>query len=297
MKCASCDTNVFPTIKAGYTWLSLALLVLILYFFQLWSVLILPFAMPLSKSIFFHCPQCSSIVGKNSLLGLNSLSDKVMTIKIGDFALIFSRKYLIIFSVLAYLAVLFLMQSPSHSLVLSPITWAEYLSDCSAEHIIKDKPQVEAVFYQKYYGKVVGWEGYFMKAKMTEGWFQGEHAATVLVKMQPTESEAYADLFLTLNSEDLAQCKATIATLDRGDRFAFNASLMAVADEEAIHHLHAHEIRKLDGRIEIPNAFGTISRYAGGRNNVEIVSIVDKPVKTEHDHVHYYNDTYNSTLE
>ena len=136
-----------------------------------------------------------------------------------------------------------------------------------------------------------------MKANINDGWLAGEHAATLLVKMQPSESEIYADLLLTLNQADFANNKQTIISLERGDQFAFNATLIKVADEESIHHLHAHQMLKIDGHLEIPYEMGNNYRHSAFKPSVEIISIVDKHVVTDHEHVHLYNETFNQTAD
>lgn len=156
---------------------------------------------------------------------------------------------------------------------------------------------MQSSFLKKYYGKIVSWDGYLVKANINQGWFPGEHAAILLIKMQPTESEIYADLILTFNENDFKLNKRIIASLDRGDRLAFNATLMAVADEETIHHLHGHQIQKIEGHLDIPFSMQNNYRNSVFVPSVEIVSIVDKPNLVDHEHVHYYNETFNQTLE
>ena len=244
-----------------------------------------------------RCSQCNILITKHSPFGSKSLSDQIMTIKLGDFALIFSRKYFLYALLSVFLICLYFTSYRTHDLYISQITWVDYLSDCSAEKIIRSKEDVQRVFSHKYYERVVGWEGYLMRADVNEGWFQGAHAAILLVKMQPSESEIYADLVLTLDRTDFLECKDQIVLLDRGSHFSFNATLTSVADEESIHHLHAHQIRKIDGQLDIPYQMKNNFRNSAYKPSVEIVSIVDKPVDTDHDHVHYYNETFNQTLE
>lgn len=297
IKCPGCDSNVPPLIKAEFGYTTLITSVLLVLFFNFWSILFLPFTIPLTKCITIRCSQCEILIKKQSPFGSNSLSDQILTFKIGDFAVILSRKYLITAFAIVLCTCWLLFPISQNSLEISPITWPEYLNDCSAEKIIRDKENVQLIFAQLYYGKVVNWDGYLMKASINEGWFQGQHAAVLLVKMQPSESDIYADLVLTMSQEDFLLSKDQIVLLDRGSHFSFNATLTAVGDEEAIHHLHAHGIYKLEGFLEIATQMRNNFRNTASSPSVEIISIVDKPIILDHDHTHYYNQTYNQTLE
>jgi hypothetical protein len=243
-----------------------------------------------------RCSKCNSLLKKHSPLGFNALSDEVMTFRIKDFAIVFSRRYLV-FGLAIMFCVLYLgFTETTHSFNISNITWVEYLNDCSAENIIKDKNKVQKIFSQKFYGKVVYWDGYLVKASINEGWLSGEHTAVLLIKMHPTESEIYADIVLTLNRESYQLNKEVILKLLRGSHLSFNATIMEVADEDSIHHLHGHELEKLEGVLDIPYQMKNNYRTSGYSSSVEIISIVDKPVEVDHDHVHIYNETFNQTM-
>jgi len=101
---------------------------------------------------------------------------------------------------------------------------------------------------------------------------------------------------VTLSQEDLERCKFELTKLNRGDKFAFNATLVKVADEEALHHLHGHQVDKRTGSIDIPYDMKTFSR-SSARPSVELLSVVDKVNIVSHDHIHVYNSSYNSTLD
>lgn len=297
MKCPDCDSSVEALVTAEnnyLTYISTLFLALVLGY---WCVFFLPFTIPLTRSIALRCPRCDQIINKKNPIGIKCLGDQVMTIQLGKFAIVFSRQYLLGGLVLSCCLYSLFFTSSEHSFTISGLTWDEFIEDCSAENIIKNKELVQQTFYFKYYGQIIAWEGFLMKAQINEGWFQGEHAATLLVKMHPSESEIYADLLLTLSREDFLETKAVIVTLDRGDKFAFNATLIAVGDEETIHHLHAHQLRKMDGNIDIPYEMRNRNRNSAYKPSVEILSIVDKPVTVDHDHIHLYNDTYNSTMD
>jgi hypothetical protein len=293
VKCPSCDSTVEAQVVAESNKITVLTSAFLVFLLGFWSLLVLPVWVPLTKTISLRCPNCKTLIKKQEIFSRRSLNDQVISIHFGNFALIFSRRYLIYFLiVLTFFC--FLATSKMESVLdVSSVKWEDYLSDCSAEKIIKDKNEVVSTFTSKYSGKVVNWQGFLMKATVNQGWFRGEHAAVLLVKMSPTESEVYADLVLTFSQSDLEKCKDQIIRLNRGDQFSFNATLVSVADENSIHHLHGHQLSQLAGFLEIPYDMKTHHRTSA----VEIVKIVDKPKMKDHDHIHVYNSTYNSTLE
>lgn len=128
--------------------------------------------------------------------------------------------------------------------------------------MIKNSPQVNLVFTSKYEGKTVRWDGFLMKATENQGWFKGDHAVVLLVKMQPSESDIHADLILSMDEADFQENRKELASLDRGSRFEFNATFMNVGNEQQLHHLHAHGVRKVDGFMEIaPHVHNVNHRY------------------------------------
>lgn len=59
------------------------------------SICILPLVLSLTKSAVHRCSKCLNEVKNSSLLGFNSLEDKVISFNIGSFGVILSRKYLL----------------------------------------------------------------------------------------------------------------------------------------------------------------------------------------------------------
>ena len=54
------------------------------------------------------------------------------------------------------------------------------------------------------------------------------HAATMLVKMDPSESEVYPDLMLAFDTHRADEYGDVLADLNRGDAFGFNGTLMSL---------------------------------------------------------------------
>ena len=56
------------------------------------------------------------------------------------------------------------------------------------------------------------------------------HAATVLVKMDPGETEVHPDLMLAFDTHRAEEFGDLLASLNRGDAFGFNATLVGLGN-------------------------------------------------------------------
>ena len=130
--------------------------------------------------------------------------------------------------------------------------------------MLKKSFRVSQVFKEKYKDKEVAWDGYlfkFIEIDPRHRWHNA-HPFLILTKMIPSESEAHADLIISLDAYEMKQYEEVLNSLKIGDHFKFNATLSAHGDENKLHHLHGIHLEKLEGKIEIsPNAHNTNIRY------------------------------------
>lgn len=216
---------------------------------------LLPFVIPLSKAIIIRCTRCGAKLETHQPFGLFSLKDEVMTLKCGECALVISRSYLLtVVSVIVCILVYFWATSESivTPMVYLSTTWPEYLEDCGGEVVLKNTIRVTETFANKYEGNSITWDGYLMRANENYGWFRGDHAVVLLVKMEPSESDIHADLILSMSDTSFYANRPALASLDRGSHFRFNATFVSPGNEQQLHHLHADYIEKIDGFLEIP---------------------------------------------
>lgn len=188
-----------------------------------------------------------------------------MTVGCGQCALVISRTYLLsAVTIILCIFYIFWGGSLPHQTHYTYIqnTWEEYLKDCGSEVVLKNAIRANQKFIDNYEGKTISWDGYLMRATESYGWFKGDHAVIILVKMQPSESDIHADLILSMDESDFLGSKSQLALLDRGSRFVFNATFMTLGNEDQLHHLHAHSIVKIPGSIEIsPHVHKVNHRY------------------------------------
>lgn len=264
-KCPQCDSLVTTYSSAETTYFTFILCFLTVLVFNLWSVCLLPFVIPLSKAVIQRCSRCDYILSTHQPYGLLSLKDEILTLKCGECALVISRTYfLAIVSVLIFIIIFVLAPAPvpsKPSLVLQT-TWPEYLKDCGGEVILQNSIRATEIFSQKYEGNIINWDGYMMRINQNFGWFKGDHAIVILVKMDPSESDIHADLILSMDDWDFNKWRSELGALDKGSRFRFNATFVSVGNEQQLHHLHAMAVEKIEGFLEIPDHVHSVNhRY------------------------------------
>lgn len=243
-----------------YTWL---IGVIVLFFFSYGSICLLPFVVPMSKSLVHRCTRCDNKIAMLNPFNLPSLKDDVMSLKCGECAVVLTRTYLLTFFLIIATCLVFLRISSTeyhHEPNFIPSTWTKYVDDCGNDTLMSNPKSADFKFRNSYHGNTVSWEGYFMKVTdYSRYWFRGEHAAVFLVKMDPSESDIHADLILSMTDEALELNKFEAMQLEKGDLFAFNATFISMGNQHRLHHCHLEYVKKLEGHMEISEHVHTVN--------------------------------------
>jgi hypothetical protein len=83
-------------------------------------------------------------------------------------------------------------------------TWVNFLETCSGEKIIENQVHALHEFSQQYENNIINWDGYYIDTKTKHkdfSMFGDEHFMSILVKMDPSESENFADIVLSISQE------------------------------------------------------------------------------------------------
>ena len=256
MTCRACDEKVSTYSSSEsvyYTWIVLAV---VCFMFRWWACILLPFVFPLARALVVRCTRCNAKLVSYSPLDLPSQKEEAVALKCGQCAIVLSRSYLYtLVAVLSFLIVVFwVLTIPSEALVLrSAASWREYLDDCGAEVTLKNPIGANMAFQKKYENREVNWDGYLVKMIANQGaWWTGGHAATLLVKMQPSESDVHADIILSFDDGELNQFAIPLSALERGSHFAFKATLVTMGNEHRLHHMHCSSLSLLEDKMDIP---------------------------------------------
>lgn len=121
--------------------------------------------------------------------------------------------------------------------VLINAKWKDYLDDCSGDKIIENQVHAAHLFSLKYKENIVQWDGYFIdfKGKINSAYLA--QGMSVLIKMNPSESENFADIVLSISKKTYEKNKDVIEGLKKGDHVNFKASVVSMGNEFKLHHL------------------------------------------------------------
>jgi hypothetical protein len=299
MTCRACDAKVSTYLGSESTYYTWIILALVCFIFRWWSFILLPFVFPLARALVVRCTRCDTKLVSYNPFGLPNLQDEVVTWKCGQCAIVLSRTYVYtLVAVLTLLIVTFwVLTAPAEVHVIrSAASWSEYLQDCGADVVLKNPIRANLAFQTKYEAREVSWDGYLVKLAQNQGaWWTGGHAATLLVKMQPSESEVHADIILSFDDDELQEFSTALSTLERGSHFAFNGTLVTMGNEHRLHHMHGHSLHPLEGKMTIPEHVHLVNQRYNLNTSmppvapVAVVSVTDKPPeRAPHTDVHSY---------
>mmetsp|Transcript_13935 Transcript_13935/g.23699 ORF Transcript_13935/g.23699 Transcript_13935/m.23699 type:complete len:269 (-) Transcript_13935:27-833(-) len=242
--------------------------VMSLLIFGYLSLIICPMTYLITQNAVHRCSRCLQTLGVKRCFGKpDDLSAPIWHIKLGKCALIIDRIYAILllgsFAAFSVYYVYSRPYIPHHSFFDKPqqeslnitLSWNDYLESCSGERIIENQVFALHEFTQKYENNVVDWDGYYIDTKFKHrefSMFGNDHFMSILVKMDPSESENFADLVLSISQEGYRNHKNTLDNLQKGDHLTFKAKFKSMGNEFKLHHLHL-----LDGSPKDPQLFDT----------------------------------------
>ena len=93
------------------------------------------------------------------------------------------------------------------------------------------------------------------------------HSANLLVKMDLDDRKGFhgPDLGLSISEHKLSLISDVVGDLHRGDHIRFNATFQSMGDSSHLHHLHLHDLVKIDGHRDVE-----AHAYSNGRYKVRI---------------------------
>ena len=118
---------------------------------------------PLTQKTVHSCPNCMNTVGVHSFYDLLSLSDKVISYQLGNFAIIVNRKQLlgIFIFILFILGFYFIFHNLNFDRDENFIDtdWDYYKLNCSKEKYITNPTQAEIICNNKFRYHNINWKG------------------------------------------------------------------------------------------------------------------------------------------
>ena len=256
------------------------------------SLMMMPFLVGLTKQAVHKCGKCLNDVKQQSLFGLNSMEDTVMTTQVGNFGIILTRRHLaymamVVFAMLSIYTFVLVEEELHGHRVLSNTTWNQYKSQCGYE-VFKAKPrQAYRNFESHHFGRAVGWEGYVVRVNINDEdpLSLQYHTANILVKMDEPDIPGGqgADIGVTMSELNVEKYAPIIEDLHIGDRIYFNATLINVGDSHHLHSMRAWGLEKIPGHLDVHAHTHKTGRYKVKQDLDE-----DSLTKAEKDREQYY---------
>jgi hypothetical protein len=130
------------------------------------------------------------------------------------------------------------------------------------------KPEATKQFCEmKYKYSDVSWNGYVIRVDYEDHFFS-RYRASLLMKMVKDSTNEEPDLYLKLSDYQYGNFKDSIFNLTRGDRVAFNASILHEGDRRSIPILEVFGFEKLKEHIHIDPHIHFQGRYSVGHEEV-----------------------------
>jgi len=272
-QCPHCGHSGHTIVDQKTTYISYIFLVMSIFIFGVFlSFFLMPLIILLTRNFIHRCSVCLAEVGSdNKLLGVANLEDKVITLSIGEFGMVLTRK--IVLGALFTLVLIFtvyLQFDPKFHHRQGPVikiddTWESFITQCGRQQIHDGGARVAIACDQKYVERtVVNWKGNLIRVEDYRDSFMQymHHAIALSVRMEPPETEYFPDLILALDTDRAVEFSALIATMDRGAEIIFNATIMTVGSEVKTRHFHVVEMVKGEGFKDIPAHVHEHGRYA-----------------------------------
>ncbi len=276
MKCQFCSSDVTSTVEYNNTVLGYLICALLILSLGLFGAIISAFVFPLCRSANHRCPKCYNLIVSNMFLGLPTMQDQVIALNVGSFAVILTRKLLLIFAVTSGAAiVLFLVArhrimeaqfAPQVSVAVTSIQWDEYRKNCGLQAFLSEPQKAVNTFMRDYRFEVVGWSGYIANIIVNANNHEhGEdHTCIILVKMQPDDYNHTISLALALSKRVYERHKLELSQAHNGDRLDFNATLMGIGTDRQLFHLHAAGVKLSGEHVDLPKNMVAYGRYERG---------------------------------
>jgi len=240
--CHECGVEIGVHYRGKTTVLTACAILVNLLLFELWAFVLMPFFILLFQSSDLVCKKCNSVL---QTFHPFHLKEEIFTVKFAKCVLVFTKSYLVLlFLVCLFGVATYKYKTPESHLTNQAIdnSWEDYIQACGASVLAYNEVKAYNNFETNFKGKTVLWQGLLYNTTEYESMLRKEKALYILVKMIPSETYQEGDLILSLDSKDWLKNAGQLASMQRGTKFWFNATLVSMGTQFKFHHLKAHNI-------------------------------------------------------
>jgi len=255
-KCPNCSNKNSGYIEKEASALTLISTVIAILLFKFYSLMILPLIIEASKTCIKKCVKCDHILEKQELLSVPSLTDKVLSFKCGGCAIVISRKYAIVLTIIMIIIYFFLPSSP-HAAIVNPggqildTKWENYVEDCGRQALLNNGVRAKKNFETKYHANIISWKGSVQSRVDRSRIRDPSVAGALLIKMNPTDAKIeFPDLEIVIGNDVYHRFKDEIEPLTPMDIIEFTGKLRRIGDEFSYHAIEALEIKNTKEKMD-----------------------------------------------
>ncbi|EAR82234.2 LITAF-like zinc ribbon domain protein (macronuclear) [Tetrahymena thermophila SB210] len=261
-KCPQCGSRSETIFQKEASVATYVLSIISLFFFQFWSIFVIPIIVSATQQVTKRCYDCDKIIEKHDLFSLPSINDQILNFRFGTFAFIVSRKYA--YAILAIFVIIFtycqltketpaIIEEQQITNQQLDNTWTQYLKDCGSGVYQDNSVRANSHFQQTYFQNIINWEGVFLSCweecpANLNNWIKEYY---LKIKMDPTDSDSETfDIVLQVDRETHQSNIDVIKNLQQLDVVKFKAQFMSLGTDKSFHKLHLIKVEPTGRKIE-----------------------------------------------
>jgi len=251
--CPHCGLNIITFIEHEASWVTYVVSFTLLLVLNWAAICVVPVVYPLFKDVVHHCPRCLSVLAKSSRVVWPSFRQEVMSFRFGSCVVVLARKYVVM--LLALVLVIGGVHTVRNSAAAGTVveswsrgesvalTWEDFLKDCGFKSYLGNPIHVTMAFQENFKNKTVHWEGLVHNVEQAVSLFWLSQRGAVFVDMQPSQftKRDMTDLVLLYNDGDAVA--TNVSRLSRGQRIAFEATMVEVGRRASPHILALWQVQ------------------------------------------------------
>ncbi|CBZ55896.1 conserved hypothetical protein [Neospora caninum Liverpool] len=224
--CPHCHKAITTTISYRHSCVGVTICLLTALLLGWYAFCLVPFLWLGLKDAVHTCPSCRNLIHRHSRIHIpvSSLRDEVVTVKCGSCAVVLSRRYFLLFSVILFLILLFYVLRagwlgsaldviPKGPLIAS--SWRDFYQECGQRSQLGNPLSAAGNFREHFLGKTVKWEGLVKQVK--EGTFSSNFLFLAMYPTMTNEGRGNVDSRSAGSLGSAGRGNSSLASLLFGD--------------------------------------------------------------------------------
>ena len=251
--CKYCKSKILTDVDHETTYTGIIISIILLLLLNIFAIPLILILIPLTKNSNHRCPSCLNKIGECNFYDRISLSDKVISLTLGSFAIVISKKHLLGIFTFILLLTIFILEFKSidtSRLGFIDESFDDFYKTCNPEKYSNRRTHTEtSLFCSSYRYSKVQWDGYVVRVDYDNSFF-AKYRISILVKMRVEDKSQDGDLYLKITDRQYNQLKDVIYEINRGIRVEFNATIISEGNERSVPILDAFGLEIFQDDLE-----------------------------------------------